>query len=72
MFKTMGDLWCKLLHDQPNWPMHGHYICRSCGRRYAVPWEFTALSPDLEGAGSPGITTQTLAGKETDLAATPR
>jgi hypothetical protein len=72
MFKTMGEFWCKLLHDRPNWPIHGRYACRVCGRSYAVPWEFTTLSPDFQRAGQPGVTTPTLAGRESDFAATPR
>jgi len=35
---TLGALWCSLMHDSPMWPIHGHYECRECGRRYAVPW----------------------------------
>ncbi|HEY2013837.1 MAG TPA: hypothetical protein VGH38_10075 [Bryobacteraceae bacterium] len=34
----MGALWCDWMHDSPMWPIHGQYECRSCGRRYQVPW----------------------------------
>jgi hypothetical protein len=34
----LGMLWCDLMHDSPMWPIHGRYECRTCGRRYAVPW----------------------------------
>jgi hypothetical protein len=30
----LGDFWCRLTHDSPMWPLHGHYECRTCGRRY--------------------------------------
>jgi hypothetical protein len=33
-----GALWCSLMHDSARWPIHGQYECRTCGRRYAVPW----------------------------------
>lgn len=48
MLRMIGNLWCKLLHNQTTWPMHGHYECRSCGRRYPVMWEFRELSSNLE------------------------
>jgi hypothetical protein len=34
----IGGLWCSLMHDSPRWPVHGHYECGVCGRRYRVPW----------------------------------
>ena len=34
----LGTLWCDLMHDSPMWPIHGEYLCRTCGRRYPVPW----------------------------------
>jgi hypothetical protein len=34
----IGALWCSMLHDSPKWPIHGHYECSACGRRYRVPW----------------------------------
>ncbi len=39
MWDTIGSLWCQLTHGQPMWPIHGHYQCRVCGRRYPVAWE---------------------------------
>lgn len=36
---TLGTLLCALMHDSPMWPMHGEYQCRTCGRRYPVPWQ---------------------------------
>ncbi len=35
----LGDLWCSFMHASPMWPIHGHYECAECGRRYLVPWE---------------------------------
>jgi hypothetical protein len=34
-----GDLWCSFMHASPMWPIHGHYDCGVCGRRFVVPWE---------------------------------
>jgi hypothetical protein len=34
-----GDLWCRFMHASPTWPIHGHYHCAECGRRFVVPWE---------------------------------
>jgi hypothetical protein len=35
----VGNLWCTFMHDSPSWPVHGHYTCLACGRRYLVMWE---------------------------------
>ena len=35
----LGNLWCELMHDAPNWPIHGHYTCQVCGRQHLVGWE---------------------------------
>jgi hypothetical protein len=34
----LGALWCSLMHDSVTWPIHAHYECRTCGRRYRVRW----------------------------------
>jgi hypothetical protein len=34
-----GDLWCRIMHPSPMWPIHGHYQCGACGRSFSVPWE---------------------------------
>jgi hypothetical protein len=36
--QKFGALWCAFAHDSATWPMHGQYRCRTCGRRYPVPW----------------------------------
>src|SRR3954453_21036129 len=30
--------WCRTVHDEINWPSHGDYTCRSCGRYFRVRW----------------------------------
>jgi hypothetical protein len=36
--RTLGDLWCRLMHTSIMWPVHGYYACATCGRLYPVPW----------------------------------
>ena len=35
----LGTLWCRHFHDSVMWPIRGEYECRSCGRRFVVPWD---------------------------------
>jgi hypothetical protein len=35
---TLGELWCRLMHEASMWPIHGSYRCGNCGRSYPVPW----------------------------------
>jgi hypothetical protein len=30
--------WCYSNHRSVGWPIHSMYQCRTCGRRYIVPW----------------------------------
>ena len=32
------SMWCRLMHDSVSWPIHGHYHCWTCMRKYEVPW----------------------------------
>lgn len=34
-----GNLWCRLMHPSPMWPVNGQYRCPKCMRTYPVPWE---------------------------------
>jgi len=43
--EDLGRLWCTLMHDSPEWPIHGHYRCRTCGRQYPVGWDRDAFPP---------------------------
>ena len=38
LIEKLGTAWCVLMHDSPMWPIHRNYQCRSCGRRYPIPW----------------------------------
>ena len=30
----VGSVWCNAMHESVMWPTHGHYECRTCGRRH--------------------------------------
>lgn len=30
----IDTVWCRLMHESILWPIHGHYECSTCGRRY--------------------------------------
>ena len=30
----IDTVWCRLMHESILWPIHSHYECRTCGRRY--------------------------------------
>jgi hypothetical protein len=38
LWQKLGTIWCSLMHSSAMWPIHDEYSCRSCGRRFAVPW----------------------------------
>jgi hypothetical protein len=44
-------LWCHTMHDNITWPRGGQYECRTCGRRYPVPW----AQPERIYAPAPSI-----------------
>ncbi len=44
--RRFGTLWCDFMHDSPMWPFRGEYECRTCGRRYPVPWAGDRFLPD--------------------------
>ena len=36
---SLGQLWCRTMHNDVAWPVQGHYRCRRCNRVYDIPWE---------------------------------
>ena len=34
------EAWCRMMHENVTWPLHGRYHCRRCHRSYAVPWDW--------------------------------
>jgi hypothetical protein len=39
MLNWIRSTWCKSMHTETMWPMHGKYICSRCLREYPVAWE---------------------------------
>ena len=35
---ALGRLWCRNMHTEISWPIHGRYHCLHCRRVYKVPW----------------------------------
>ena len=50
MLDKISELWCKIMHDRPMWPIHGRYICSDCMREYAVEWEHPRQQMTVEYA----------------------
>ena len=49
----IDTVWCRLMHESILWPIHSHYECRTCGRRYPAFAEApTAGSPERAAASS--------------------
>jgi hypothetical protein len=46
----IDTVWCGLMHESIMWPVHGHYECRTCGRRYPAFSEAQAASAPAAGA----------------------
>jgi hypothetical protein len=41
---SVSARWCSLMHrDQPMWPVNGRYECRTCQRKFEVPWESSEM-----------------------------
>ncbi len=45
MMNFIRSAWCKSMHKETMWPMHGKYICPRCLLEYPVPWETLAIAP---------------------------
>jgi hypothetical protein len=39
MLNWISGVWCKTMHRQVMWPIHGQYLCPICLHVYAVKWE---------------------------------
>jgi hypothetical protein len=58
MLNWISDLWCRKMHTQAMWPIHGKYICPQCLREHRVAWEGIPrpaeyADPNLRSAGLP-------------------
>jgi hypothetical protein len=34
----MGDVWCRMMHRDVMWPIHGKFQCRKCFRLHPITW----------------------------------
>ena len=41
MWNRIEEMWCRMMHEQAMWPMHGRYTCRQCLREYPVEWNLS-------------------------------
>jgi hypothetical protein len=39
MWNRIADLWCRKMHTEAMWPIHGRYLCKRCLREHPVEWE---------------------------------
>ena len=39
MWNLISEAWCRKMHGEAMWPIHGKYTCPRCLREYAVSWE---------------------------------
>jgi hypothetical protein len=44
MWNRIADLWCRKMHNEAMWPIHGKYVCKRCLREYPVAWEGRAAA----------------------------
>ena len=53
MWNKLSVFWCKHMHSQAMWPIHGRYICPTCLREYRVGWEHMRKTVDTPVAMEP-------------------
>jgi hypothetical protein len=46
--EKIGQYWCRWMHREAMWPLHGEYQCRACLRRYPVRWESNAAEIETQ------------------------
>jgi hypothetical protein len=39
MLRWISGTWCKTMHRQAMWPIHGRYLCPQCLYVHTVDWE---------------------------------
>jgi len=46
MMNKISQFWCRKMHTQAMWPIHGKYICSRCLREHRVEWEGPARAAE--------------------------
>jgi hypothetical protein len=52
MLEWFKGFWCRKMHAQAMWPIHGRYICPQCFREYPVTWGGASRAADVQPAVS--------------------
>jgi transposase-like protein len=52
MWNWFLKYWCKTMHSQAMWPIHGRYLCSQCLREYPVEWGGRLSSAEPNGAAA--------------------
>ena len=45
MLEKILNAWCRHMHKNAMWPIHGRYICSQCMREHRVEWEPAPIAP---------------------------
>lgn len=53
MLNWISEVWCKTMHRQAMWPIHGRYLCPTCLHEYVVDWEQPCISAEQTQAEAP-------------------
>jgi hypothetical protein len=53
MLNRIADFWCRKMHNEAMWPIHGKYICPRCLREHALEWEGPATPADYGRSSLP-------------------
>lgn len=48
MLEHLRSQWCREFHTRTTWPIRGRYACLQCGREFPVPWETSAVKPQIK------------------------
>jgi hypothetical protein len=49
MWDRIADIWCRKMHTDAMWPIHGKYVCKRCLREYPVEWQGQSASAGEAG-----------------------
>lgn len=52
MWEKISEMWCRKMHKQAMWPIHGRYVCSECLREHTIDW-FESSKPAERPAARP-------------------
>lgn len=56
MLNRIANFWCRKMHSEAMWPIHGKYVCPRCLREHALEWEGPATPADYGRSSPPPAT----------------